>query len=95
MKSKIALLLLLLGASLQSLAQVSISGRVTDEANKGIKATVTLLQKNKVEYTTVTDASGSYSIGKVKDGRYDLKATAANYQEEIKRGKKREKKKEG
>ena len=86
MKSKIALLLLLLGASLQSLAQVSISGRVTDEANKGIKATVTLLQKNKVEYTTVTDASGSYSIGKVKDGRYDLKATAANYQEEIKRG---------
>jgi Ca-activated chloride channel homolog len=87
MKSKITLLLMLLGVSLQTIAQTgSITGRVTDENNQRLRSAVTLTDSGKVKYATITDADGKFTINSVKPGHYDVKISAVNYKDGFRKG---------
>ncbi len=80
MKSKITLLLVLLAASLRSLAQGGrITGKVTNESKHALVAIVTLLDNGTVKYTTTTNTAGDYTIQQVTPGKYEVKASALHY----------------
>ncbi len=87
MKSKIALLFLLLAVSGQLLAQMGgITGKVTDYNNQSVPGVVTLLDSGKVRYATMTNKAGEYTIQQVKVGKYDVKISSMSCKEAVKKG---------
>src|SRR4051794_29092616 len=67
----------------QDLDNVTISGKVTDQNDAvipGASVTATLVA-TKVDRVTVTDDNGNYKLIQLSPGTYDLKATAASFQQ--------------
>lgn len=62
------------------IANVLITGRVTDSSGNGLSgATVQALFFNRLQTSAITDSSGNYALPLLPAGTYELRASKANY----------------